>query len=529
MTSLAAPPLAPPPMLELQHMPLLGTANVYSLEVFELHGQTVILSAYGASGENESGGGGGCGALAMAMLFNSDTMEFETRALEFSSVPANVEIVSLCVLPPRHTGGQLMIALALAASDADMASDLSETAEPALYVFGTRTSSAAADGGSGDLHTFAYLDAVVADCIALALPFDPVLLTAVEGATMARLDPLSGAIGEEESDGSSELMPAEEPVFLVTGGGGQAAVFPALEVSEMEGEDAIEAASIIPCLGMARCSTVLCFNAQVFGSTLCVAFGCDDGSVQLLVQPLEAAAHQFGLQREKLKGVEPGKFGEEGEEGEEGRWDNARMGQEQLYTVYFEGPISTLQLFACGKTQLPSLLVTCAAEISAIYLDVVERGLDGQQCAVLPGSRDHDSVLCGHVMEDKITRKCSIFLGTFDCSLLRLDEDSSRSSRSIRSGIDSVNIGIKGGEQVSTKKMAEAAVAAAAVAEEEEETWTHGYTRAFTEPVLSIQSADLTGDGLSELVVLTNHSVHVMQYDLQVIAAQCEAALSLIK
>jgi hypothetical protein len=47
--------------------------------------------------------------------------------------------------------------------------------------------------------------------------------------------------------------------------------------------------------------------------------------------------------------------------------------------------------------------------------------------------------------------------------------------------------------------------------------WNQMWTRSLNDPILGVDYIDMTGDGLKDLVVMTNRNVQILQHDLSAV------------
>uniref|UniRef100_A0A8C8S1J8 Kaptin, actin binding protein n=1 Tax=Pelusios castaneus TaxID=367368 RepID=A0A8C8S1J8_9SAUR len=178
----------------------------------------------------------------------------------------------------------------------------------------------------------------------------------------------------------------------------------------------------------------------------------------------------------------------------------------QSWSIQQDGPISKVLVFvlpsSCpegnpaqyGNAGNPgySVLVTSTIELSVVYRNVLTRGL-GDQVA-LPASDQYDSVLCALVTDVDFDGAPEILLGTYGQELLCYKYSSSGASSAGAAD-------------------AEASLPSAG---EFHLLWK----RSFPSPLLSMEYADLTCDGLCELAVVCLKGLHVLQHSLTE-TAQC--------
>lgn len=183
----------------------------------------------------------------------------------------------------------------------------------------------------------------------------------------------------------------------------------------------------------------------------------------------------------------------------------------QSWSIQQDGPISKVLVFAlpsacpreepgadatesgeAGAPQGYSVLVTSTIELSVVYRDVLTRGLGDQ--VTLPGSDQYDSVLCALVTDVDFDGAREILLGTYGQELLCYKYGSPDAPQAAAAGSPAASP--RGGE------------------------FHLLWKRSFPSPLLSMEYADLTSDGLCELAVVCLKGLHVLQHSL-VQTAQC--------
>ncbi len=173
----------------------------------------------------------------------------------------------------------------------------------------------------------------------------------------------------------------------------------------------------------------------------------------------------------------------------------------------FDGPLTSVLLFKSqAASQLPSclqaaglrlpaaksppglhLLLTYSLGPSLVFSDLQEHGLDRSQS--LAASGQHDVVTCSwtaDLMQSGRRRSPVLLLGTFGQELLAYSQ------------------GQEGGG---------------------EQKWQLVWQKTFAAPVIGVRYADLTGDGVCELIVITTRGVQVLQHNLSAVKARALHAL----
>jgi hypothetical protein len=175
----------------------------------------------------------------------------------------------------------------------------------------------------------------------------------------------------------------------------------------------------------------------------------------------------------------------------------------------FDGPLTSVLLFKSqAASPLPSclqaaglrlpaaksppglhLLLTYSLGPSLVFSDLQEHGLDRSQS--LPASGQHDVVTCSwtaDLMQSGRRRSPVLLLGTFGQELLAYSQ------------------GQEGEEG-------------------EQQKWQLVWQKTFAAPVIGVRYADLTGDGVCELIVITTRGVQVLQHNLSAVKARALRAL----
>ncbi|CAM4689669.1 KICSTOR complex protein kaptin [Caretta caretta] len=176
----------------------------------------------------------------------------------------------------------------------------------------------------------------------------------------------------------------------------------------------------------------------------------------------------------------------------------------QSWSIQQDGPISKVLLFTLPSPggdpaqngnagdQGYSVLVTSTIELSVVYRNVLTHGLADQ--LTLPASDRHDSVLCALVTDIDFDGAPEILLGTYGQELLCYKY---RHSGATGAGA--------AGAEASSQPAGEFLLL---------------WKRSFPSPLLSMEYADLTCDGLCELAVVCLKGLHVLQHSLKQ-TAQC--------
>ncbi|XP_039366816.1 KICSTOR complex protein kaptin [Mauremys reevesii] len=176
----------------------------------------------------------------------------------------------------------------------------------------------------------------------------------------------------------------------------------------------------------------------------------------------------------------------------------------QSWSIQQDGPISKVLVLRLpssesdpaqngnGGEQGYSVLVTSTIELSVVYRNVLTHGLADQ--LTLPASDQHDSVLCALVTDVDFDGAPEILLGTY-------------------------------GQELLCYKYWSSGATGAGAAEAEGSSLPAGefhllWKRSFPSPLLSMEYADLTCDGLCELAVVCLKGLHVLQHSLKQ-TAQC--------
>ncbi|KAF6077958.1 kaptin, actin binding protein [Phyllostomus discolor] len=160
----------------------------------------------------------------------------------------------------------------------------------------------------------------------------------------------------------------------------------------------------------------------------------------------------------------------------------------QTWTVLQDGPISRVIVFSLSAPKETqdgppreeySVLVAGMLEPAVVYRDLLTRGLEDQ--LLLPGSDQFDSILCGLVTDIDLDGQPEVLVATYGQELLCYKYFSP-----------------------------EHGLASA----EAEPGFRLLWRRSFPSPLLALAHADLTGDGLRELAVVSLKGVHILQHSL---------------
>ncbi|RGB35436.1 hypothetical protein C1646_699671 [Rhizophagus diaphanus] len=155
---------------------------------------------------------------------------------------------------------------------------------------------------------------------------------------------------------------------------------------------------------------------------------------------------------------------------------NEEFVQEQSSVALFS-PITSISIFTSStskdKQEEIHMLVTCAVEQAIIYCyvdkEILKSPIYLRECS------QHDSVLCSHIMDIDWDGKNEILIGTYGRELLIYKQN------------------------VNSQGMI---------------TYQLLWQRSFTHPIYRITSLDLNEDGIEELIVATQHGVHILQPNL---------------
>ncbi|XP_062996031.1 KICSTOR complex protein kaptin [Elgaria multicarinata webbii] len=184
----------------------------------------------------------------------------------------------------------------------------------------------------------------------------------------------------------------------------------------------------------------------------------------------------------------------------------------QSWSIQQDGPISKVLVFALptlcrpgnlsgttasnGSPGTPahsySVLVTSTIELSVVYRNVLQNGLEDQ--LVLPLSDQYDSVLCALVTDVNFDCEPEILLGTYGQELLCYKYRAPNAQVSGSTGPQPCG--------------------------QHDGDFHLLWQRAFPSPLLSMEYVDLTCDGLCELAVVCLKGLHILQHSLNQ-AAQC--------
>eukprot|EP00052_Salpingoeca_macrocollata_P005529 m.47955 g.47955 ORF g.47955 m.47955 type:complete len:483 (+) comp14910_c0_seq3:57-1505(+) len=168
---------------------------------------------------------------------------------------------------------------------------------------------------------------------------------------------------------------------------------------------------------------------------------------------------------------------------------------ERRHVVQFKGPVSCVKFFRHStrgnfdEADL-HLVVTCMVECAAVYRSVLKHGLAYAQ--ILPMSTQHDSVCSVLVADLNWDGYNELVIGTYGSQILAYSADFDWLSEPPTHR--DCNFSLK---------------------------WQRG----FTFPVYSLHYADVTGDGMRELIVSTMYGTHFLQHDIGAALAACRQSL----
>ncbi|CAG8777706.1 28222_t:CDS:10, partial [Gigaspora margarita] len=146
--------------------------------------------------------------------------------------------------------------------------------------------------------------------------------------------------------------------------------------------------------------------------------------------------------------------------------------------VVLFSPITSISVFSSSSSKVSPgdihMLVTCAVERAIIYCNVDKLMLN--RPVYLKECSQYDSVLCSNIMDVDWDGNNEILVGTYGRELLVYKQD-----------IDHHN--------VLTFKLI--------------------WQRSFSHPIYQIANLDLNQDGIEELIVATQHGIHILQPNLE--------------
>ena len=178
----------------------------------------------------------------------------------------------------------------------------------------------------------------------------------------------------------------------------------------------------------------------------------------------------------------------------------------KTWTRNFDGPLTCVTIlkpflyadalfpsFLADKVDLPkrkvdrsiSLVVGYSLGASQIFKDIQTTGLDVAQS--LSSSDEYDCVTCICAADLSFNGRLTVLLGTFSQELLTYQEDGCSSS-----------------------------------------SWQLVWQKSFPSPILGIKYADLTGDGVKEIIVITTKDVQILQHDLETVKETALNRLNLL-
>jgi len=162
----------------------------------------------------------------------------------------------------------------------------------------------------------------------------------------------------------------------------------------------------------------------------------------------------------------------------------AKRGEESyVFTRKFQGPISCVEFVGDNHLVVGGTLGFAA--VMKVDLDD-NASLRVHEPVLLPGSTEHDAVLCSAVSDVDWDGEQEVLIGTYGEQLLAYSR--------VREGGALSSIGGSDSEYVLD------------------------WTREFAHPIYSIKTGDFNQDGAEELVVNTLRGVHILQPDLQAAA-----------
>ncbi|XP_055944850.1 KICSTOR complex protein kaptin-like isoform X3 [Argiope bruennichi] len=166
------------------------------------------------------------------------------------------------------------------------------------------------------------------------------------------------------------------------------------------------------------------------------------------------------------------------------------------WKIQHDGPVTTVRLFQDStlesiqncffstnkKDDKIHLCVGNALEVSVVYRDILNHGLELKNQELLPESSMYDCVMCSLIADIDMDGKNEVLLGTYGQQLLVYKWK--------------IESGKTGSYELYHKQM-------------------------FPHPLLALSYMDIIGDGVKELLVLTTNGLHILQHDLTQVRDIC--------
>lgn len=154
------------------------------------------------------------------------------------------------------------------------------------------------------------------------------------------------------------------------------------------------------------------------------------------------------------------------------------------WSIDHDSPIGQCQLFMTMNSL--HLVVISARELAVMYCDVLKNGLTYP--VFFEGSDKYDCATCCAVADTNYNGKKEILVGTYGRRVLAYSFDSCQNSQ----------------------------------------LFSPVWIREFSAPILKIKFTDIIGDGIDEMIVVTNNGIHIFQSNLKNLLNKCKIYLHLI-
>ncbi|XP_050405172.1 KICSTOR complex protein kaptin [Patella vulgata] len=199
------------------------------------------------------------------------------------------------------------------------------------------------------------------------------------------------------------------------------------------------------------------------------------------------------------------------------------------------------------RTLIYHLLVTSALMPAVVYRNVLVEGLE--DCLTLPNSEKYDSPLCSCVVDIDFDGQNEILIGTYGQELLAYkytQQDAGSTLKQTEDIIPDIKKRLKfktlneESETLNLKKLKSSLESVASCASRNQsnesspdrnykkEGFELLWTRSFAYPVVGVDSIDIMGDGMEDLAVVTLKGLHILQPDLSEVAKVCLERLRIL-
>lgn len=412
----------------------------------------------------------------------------EVKDLQFTYIPSGAEILSIDAFKRSGHSHDFVIGITiikLQSNDSTGSAGVAESGSGGGGQYLNIYSDWEQPQGSGNYSTGFFLENLSQSCLSIELEFIPYQLTHCE-------------IPLRRTYGASNV----ETVWVLLGSDQRAHIYieDRLSHSYVDAKDEEILQAIFPELDKACPSVPIWIDFYHLHETRrrLTAIGCEDGELLLWLVDLNytPAKITFSYQAEFEGSISQVKF--------------YRQYEDQLRPP---NGLEKLDDFSSEVSGI-NLLAVSSISPSVVYENVLEQGLSSFR--ILARSDDYDVTTCATVADIDFDGEKEILLGTYGQEILayKLVEK----MEEVKKTTQPVSEERKEEEEVEAETNDDVAEIEKPAEEPEMKLvlkWELIWTRGFNAPILSVNSLDLTGDGVEEIAIATTRGLQVLQHDVK--------------